>query len=54
MILIEDKNKKFRLTKEHSIHYIEHSYYNINIIDKMNNKSSINQDNLDKKSFRKL
>ena len=33
---MEDKIfKKFRLTKEHSISYINHSYYNIDIINNM-------------------
>ena len=53
MISRKDKDEKFRLTKEHSIPYLEHSYYNNNIVDKMNNESSINQDKWDNESFRK-
>lgn len=51
MISRKDNNKIFRLTKEYSIPYLQHSYYNINMIDKMNNELSINQDNWKDETF---
>ena len=53
MINRKDSNKEYKLTKEHSIIYINHSYNNMDAINKIFNNLNFEQKDWDDKEFRR-